>query len=365
MLPPPPPPSEAGGSSGRFLTAHHTITISAISGTFSTNINQTNPQDTGWIVPAAREKFTPNIPPSVESSPVGVTSGTGLVRETRHPGTRAILVALIVAAGLIWQAGAGASATGRGPRAGVVHTTELAGAQDANGSPAASPDQKLAVPAYFSPGRYWTQMDHSHPPLELAVMNPSSGPGTSLDTAYLKAVRAAKAAGILVLGYVDTDYGKRALAEVKGDVDDYYHWYGVDGIFFDRASTDCARESYYAELDRFVKHKGGPARTVLNPGTQTNQCYEPAADVLLTFEGSASTYLHSYSAPKWISHYPASHFWHVVYATPTTSALAHVVRLSEQRHAGLVYVTPKTLPNPYDALPTGVYWSDEKADIAH
>lgn len=305
---------------------------------------------------------------------MGVISGTGPGRAARHRGIRAILVALIVVVGLVWQVGARASAAGGEVRVGVVHATSRAGARGPNGSQAASldreladatPDQKLAVPAYFSPGRYWKQMDGSHPPLQLAVMNPSSGPGSSFLPAYLKAVRAAQAAGILVLGYVDTDYGKRSAAAVKADVDAYYRWYRVDGIFFDRASTDCAREKYYAEIDRFVKDKGGPAQTILNPGTQTNQCYQRAADVLLTFEGSASTYLRSYSAPKWVSHYPASRFWHVVYATPNTSALAQVVRLSKKRHAGFLYVTPRTLPNPYDGLPTGVYWSDEKADIAH
>jgi hypothetical protein len=28
-----------------------------------------------------------------------------------------------------------------------------------------------------------------------------------------------------------------------------------------------------------------------------------------------------------------------------------------------VYVTPDTLPNPYDTLPTAGYWSSELADI--
>jgi hypothetical protein len=59
LLPPPPPSSEAGGSSGRFLIAHHTITISVISGILSASISQTNPQVTHWIVPIARKKFTP------------------------------------------------------------------------------------------------------------------------------------------------------------------------------------------------------------------------------------------------------------------------------------------------------------------
>jgi hypothetical protein len=43
--------------------------------------------------------------------------------------------------------------------------------------------------------------------------------------------------------------------------------------------------------------------------------------------------------------------------------MAHAVQLSNQRGAGYVYVTPDTLPNPCDMLPTGAYWSSELADI--
>jgi hypothetical protein len=53
----------------------------------------------------------------------------------------------------------------------------------------------------------------------------------------------------------------------------------------------------------------------------------------------------------------------VIYATSTTSAMSTAVRLSRARNAGYVYVTPDTLPNPYDTLPTGSYWSSELATI--
>jgi Spherulation-specific family 4 len=223
--------------------------------------------------------------------------------------------------------------------------------------------QSMAVPAYFYPGSYWTQMDQSSSRPKIAVMNPSSGPGRSPDPNYVSAVHAAQAAGITVVGYVYTNYGSRSLAAVEADVTNYYSWYGVNGIFFDQASTNCSYSSYYAALNSFVKAKGGTARTILNPGTQTSQCYVSDADVLLTFEGSDQTYVNSYSAPSWVSQYSAGHFWHVVYATPNSSAMTQAVSLSKRRDAGYVYVTPDTLPNPYDTLPTGSYWSGELAAI--
>ncbi len=225
--------------------------------------------------------------------------------------------------------------------------------------------QSIAVPAYFYPGgspNYWTQLDQAGPGT-LAVLNPSSGPGSGPDPNYLSAVRSAEAAGITVVGYVYTNYGNRSLSAVESDVTKYYSWYPVQGIFFDQASTSCTKEAYYAQLNSYVKALSVTAHTVLNPGTQTDQCYAAAADTLLTFEGTASEYTSSYSAPSWVSSYPASHFWHVIYGASTTSAMATAVQLSKTRNAGYVYVTSATLPNPYNVLPTVSYWSTELSDI--
>lgn len=222
--------------------------------------------------------------------------------------------------------------------------------------------QSMAVPAYFGPGSGWRRIDQSHPPLKVAVVNPDSGPGHARSSTYAAAIQGAKAAGVTVIGYVDTDYAHRSLSAVEADVSHYYHWYDVDGIFFDRASTKCAREPYYRQLDLYVKSMRGPDQTILNPGTRTHACYAGAANVLVTFEGSDASYLHSYSAPSWISRYPATQFWHIVYATPL-AALAHTLALSRRRHAGFVYVTPLRLPNPYDALPDSKYWARELRHI--
>ena len=233
-------------------------------------------------------------------------------------------------------------------------------------APAASA-QSMAVPAYFYPGgipNFWTQMDSAAPTLRVAVMNPASGPGTAIDPTYASAVQTAQQHGITVVGYVDTDYGKRTLTNVEADVDAYYNWYHVNGIYFDRASTDCTlATSYYAPLKSYVKLKGGTARTILGFGTQTNECYVSDADILLTFEGSDAQYVSDYSAPSWVTKYSPAHFWHVIYNTTSVSAMTRAVQLSKQRGAGSVYVTPDNLPNPYDTLPSSRYWKTELTTI--
>ncbi|MDP9425298.1 MAG: spherulation-specific family 4 protein, partial [Actinomycetota bacterium] len=99
--------------------------------------------------------------------------------------------------------------------------------------------QNIAVPSYFEPGPEWTQMQNDYPTVELAIVNPSSGPGEIANPAFAREVRQTQAAGLTVLGYVHTGYGERSKAAVEKDVEKYYSWYGVDGIFFDEASTDC------------------------------------------------------------------------------------------------------------------------------
>jgi len=251
-----------------------------------------------------------------------------------------------------------------GQRRVVILAVALAGVALAwgEGGPArgtVTAGQAVAVPAYFDPGPGWARLDRADPTGGLVVMNPDNGPGAARQADYVAAVRAAEAAGITVVGYVYTSYGRRSPGAVEADVDAYYRWYGVDGIFFDEASTACADEPYYATLRGYVQAEGGTAMTILNPGTATSQCYMAAADVLLTFEGSYRQYVRSYSAPAWVAQYPPDRFWQIVYGAGSAVELARAVALSRERGAGYLYVTPERLPNPYRGLPRAGYWKDE------
>ncbi len=233
-----------------------------------------------------------------------------------------------------------------------------------SGVATANHTQKIAIPSYFYPGSLWTQMEQAVPTVSTAIINPASGPGPNQNPDYVNQVQKSQAAGLSVLGYVHTSYGARSIEAVKTEINNHYEWYGVNGIFLDEASTDCSlASSYYNELYNHIKAKGGSAVVVLNPGTQTNECYTNVSDVLLTFEGTYNTYSSRYSAPSWVSRYPPSRFWHLVYSTSNTRAMERAVSLSKQRGAGWVYVTPDNLPNPWDTLPSGSYWSKELSAV--
>lgn len=241
--------------------------------------------------------------------------------------------------------------------------------------------QEMAIPAYFYPDTigdttpYWARLqnDARQGTVGIAVMNPNSGPGPRQNTDYVDAVNKSRAAGVRILGYVYTKYGTRHASAVRSDIDKYYNWYNVDGIFLDEAEyRDCTDNSYYENIYNHVKSKGATVGkggdVILNPGTQTKECYADSADVIVNFEDTyeaytrkdaTGTYQYDNTEPAWVHNYAPSHFWHLVHSTPDEAALTDAVRLGKGRGAHYMYVTTDTLPNPWDTLPPEPYWSEE------
>ncbi len=239
-------------------------------------------------------------------------------------------------------------------------------------APPANHIQTIAVPSYFYPGSLWTQLEDAAPSVGLAIINPDSGPSGAVNPDYAAQVVHSQTAGLTVIGYIHTSYGARSLAEVEAEIDAYYTFYpSLDGIFLDEVSTDCALvlpppagNGYYSQLHAHIKAKGGKALTVINPGTQTDECYVTASDIIVNFESTYADYTDpSYAQPDWVNAYNPSRFWHLVYDTATVAQMRTALALSKARHAGWVYVTPdlKTGPwiNPWDSLPDVPYWVAE------
>ena len=240
--------------------------------------------------------------------------------------------------------------------------------------------QSIGIPSYFYPdsggaGSLWDRTDDGAPAVSLVVINPASGPGETRDPAYAAQVEKSQAAGLTVLGYVSTGYANtsaanpgRTVAAAEADIDKFYEWYGVDGIFLDEASTDCqyanSPTSYYNELYQHVKAKGGQAVVAINPGIQTDECYMSVSNIVVNFEGSHDKYVSSYSAPDWVKDYDPGRFWHLVYDSPDATTMKQDVATSKRRNAGLIYVTPDVLPNPWDTLPSVPYFDAEKQQAA-
>lgn len=289
--------------------------------------------------------------------------GTATLGGTATPTWTATLgatghITLAGKAGIHSSAGVSLAATGTVAMGGTAPLL-LAMALADNGAGAVT--ETIIVPAYIYPGSGWNGLAASAPTVSIAVANPASGPGSSYASNVAAQIATEQAAGIVMYGYVDTDYGGRTIAAVESDVALWASFYGITNIFFDRVTTDAPTEaSFYAPLYAYV-HAGG-GNVILNCGVAPDQSYMAASDVLVTFEGDYPTYLSSYSAPAWMALYAPGRFWNIVYSVPTIANMGTVVALASQRGIGAIYATDAGLPNPYSVLPS--YLANEVAVVS-
>lgn len=203
---------------------------------------------------------------------------------------------------------------------------------------------EACVPAYFHPGRAtdaWRRL-LANPP-RLAVLNLDEGPGQAKDSAYPPVISRLVAAGTEVLGYVDTDFGLRPVADVRADLRRYRSWYGLRGVFLDQVAASADRLGHYREIVEGVR-----GTLVLNPGVYPDPGYADLADVLVTFEGPLSAYKAT-REPLWARRLARGRFCHLIHDVPSKAFESTLRRAT--RHAGTVYVTDRTGAQPWGDLP--------------
>jgi hypothetical protein len=220
---------------------------------------------------------------------------------------------------------------------------------------------EIVIPAYFYPsvGGSWNILNAAAGKVPiLAIMNPSNGPGNSLDPNYVAAVNALRAAGGRVIGYVHTSYNTRPIQQVLDDINRYDAWYNVDGIFVDEmANTGPAeRLNYYRDIYNHVKSIDPGWQVMGNPGTTTIEPYLtwPTADRLMVFENVGASYP-GYTPSSWNFNHDPSKFVHLVHTEPSAANMLADLNLAMWRNAGGIYVTDDVLPNPWNRLPS--YWT--------
>jgi hypothetical protein len=224
----------------------------------------------------------------------------------------------------------------------------------------------IMVPAYFDPSSgLWPGLNFAASGVPLiAIMNPNNGPGSAQQASYVAAINSLHAAGGRVIGYVYSSYATRATNFVTADIDLYFSFYRVDGIFVDEMTNDSVTShlDYYATLYQYIQTKGINLLVAANPGINTVEAYltRPTADLLVTFE--SNTGYPSLVVDSWVTNHLARQFCHLPYATSAASTMTNYVNLAVSRNAGWIYVTDDVLPNPWDTLPS--YWTNE-VDYIH
>ena len=207
----------------------------------------------------------------------------------------------------------------------------------------------IIIPLYTYPGNTWDkviQVKNANPSIPIiAIINPNSGSGSSIDTNYETKIQELQSAEILVLGYVYTSYAQRNSAQAITEIDNYKNWYNVDGIFFDQMSNTVGDENYYQNLDDYVKSQG-LSYTVGNPGADTLPSYVGTVDNIIIYENSG------------LPDVSLINGWHEDYEKKNFSLLTHELNaidsafcVEASNYVGYLYMTNDILPNPWDSLP--------------
>lgn len=220
---------------------------------------------------------------------------------------------------------------------------------------------RAGIPAYFYPGaddRHWPAVAGMSPGT-IVIVNPASGPGTSVDPRYVAALAQARRSAPALYGYVDTAYGTRSADVVRREAETWREWYGIEGIFLDQTSSGPGDVPYYSALTGWLHGRG--FAVAMNPGQpDLDRRYLAMADHLITFEGPYAQYLRQrFPRPQRGS---AGRVWHLVYDVPGEVEMRRTVALARRRQAGTVFVTDGSMPNPWDRLPA--YWPQEQRLLA-
>jgi hypothetical protein len=148
------------------------------------------------------------------------------------------------------------------------------------------------VPVYVHPAAapdLWRRVVDAAPVLRAVIVNPASGPGTEVDPSYPPVVERLRAAGVRLVGYVDTDYGRRPLRLIQADLTAYRDFYGIRDAFFDQVTIGLDALGHYADVALRAR-AAGARLVVFNPGAPPHPAYLGLADVVVSFEGRWQDY---------------------------------------------------------------------------
>jgi hypothetical protein len=231
------------------------------------------------------------------------------------------------------------------------------------GPAGASHRLRLLVPAYIYPGgdgrKEWQRLIDAASKVEIvAIANPNSGPGEERNLDYAAVFTEAGNQGIKLVGYVSTDYGKRADTEIKNDVDTWLRFYPqIRGFFFDQQPRESRHAVHFAELRDYAKGKLRDALVITNPGVPCDQAYLDQAVsnvtcIFVNYQGFPQ-----FELPATLQAFDPARFAAMPYDIADAETMRSVVKDAIIKRIGYLYISDAKPPNQWGKLP--VYWEAE------
>jgi hypothetical protein len=216
---------------------------------------------------------------------------------------------------------------------------------------AATSQTGLIIPLYAYPtDSSWSGLIHakeSYPNVPvIAVVSPtSSGPG-SYDSNFASGIAKLQAAGIVVVGYINTQYGGLGMGTLKSWISDYQNWYSVDGVFLDSMANWGGEESYYSTASNYA-YSIGLSLTVGNPGASVPSSYSGTANIIVIYENPGNPSISTLSSSTFGNNPSAFGMMAYNVGKPSQSYLSNVAQ-----YTGWVYFTDAGNGDPYQSLPS-------------
>lgn len=238
----------------------------------------------------------------------------------------------------------------------VVHKSEL--------------DTGIIIPLFTSADSYGQvneviQAKRANPQVPfVVVVNYGNGPGDSFNEQNYASIKNMQEAGIVVLGYVATNWGARSIPSVEEDMLNFSNWYKVNGIFLDQmyessSNTTADAEylaSYYSSLTSYAQSLG-MTKVIGNSGVDVPWYLIGTVDQIGIFENPYIPPL--WYLAGWHLHYNKSNFWFVSYNISSVPSPYFIAAASD--YVSYLYITNGSQPNPYGDLPA--YFSSLVSDL--
>lgn len=246
------------------------------------------------------------------------------------------------------------------PTVAVAPTAEPVDEEERTPGPPPETEMVLLVPFYvypywWDPNQYlWDDLARARQQVTIvAIINPDNGPGGPPNEDYQRGMAELQDAGVVMVGYVPTEYGQRSSEAVRLDVNLYADYFPVQGIFFDQVPTDPEYLSRYSFLYEYARTFFPAGPVIFNFGTLPPQEYLNIGALSVVFEDEAA---------KWWTFDPSQAILDfeltgvLVHSASVQDMKAILQEVRARQWAKYVYFTDDVPPNPWDALPS--YWDE-------